>query len=326
MISVLVGLVATIFWDTSFLYPAKVLVVLVHEMFHGVAALATGADLKRIVLSAGESGSTSVHGLRSGWPFVVSVSAGYLGSTFAGAVLLNRGFSGSLERVTLGAFSLMLWYMSFLFTETGTLAFWTGMGWALASLAAVLLGRRVSRVTLIALGTLFLWYCLYDLFDFSRDLSRSDAGILAEHFRRLGWVGQGESAASFIAGSWIIAMVGILAAFLVPPVLRRIPAPVPAPAFAPGDPALDPALAGIVPLGDGVPAFGAPVPAPMATGGQPGPMPTAPIPLPFALDAEAMAQLPPGFFDGPAGFAGIELPPGPAMSDASKTRTYGNPG
>ncbi len=223
--AILTGLLATIFWESSWILPFKLLVVLVHEMWHGFVAMFAGAKLRTISLAAGESGSTLVTGLGAGWGFVASVSAGYLGSAFTGALLLNRGLAHNLERITLAAFALWLWYMSALFTDTGSTAFWTGIGWAALCLAVSVVGRVPSRILLVAVGTLFLWYCVFDLFDFSRDLRRSDAGILAQHLMKQGWSLPGETLALTIVALWISGMIVIAGVILFPALMpHRAPA------------------------------------------------------------------------------------------------------
>ena len=117
-IPVITGLLATLLWNYSFLYPLKLLIVLVHEMWHGMAALVAGANLDEIVINLHESGETRVSGLYSQSGFILSVSAGYIGSTLTGALLVNRGLMGSLERVTLLTLAFILSYMSILFTVT----------------------------------------------------------------------------------------------------------------------------------------------------------------------------------------------------------------
>ena len=39
-------------WDTPVIYPLKIFVVLLHEISHGIAALATGGSIERITLDA----------------------------------------------------------------------------------------------------------------------------------------------------------------------------------------------------------------------------------------------------------------------------------
>src|SRR5438067_1285924 len=74
-------------WSTPFVFPLKVFVVFLHELSHGLAAIAAGGSIERIELSANEGGLCATRG---GWGFVVT-SAGYLGSLLFGAALLVAG-------------------------------------------------------------------------------------------------------------------------------------------------------------------------------------------------------------------------------------------
>lgn len=71
-------------WNTKWVYPLKLFVVLLHETSHGLAALATGGTVESVKVYAEEGGCTETRG---GWAFAI-VSAGYLGSMLFGATLL----------------------------------------------------------------------------------------------------------------------------------------------------------------------------------------------------------------------------------------------
>jgi hypothetical protein len=139
----------------------------------------TGGTLEKIHILMGESGETSVRHLSSGVPFYLSVSAGYLGTALTGVYFLNRALKGKTEKLTLGTFTILLWYMSYIFTEWAGIAFLTGIGWALLFTLLLITNKSVVRYSLIILGTIFVWYCFYDTLDFSRDIKHTDAGIFA---------------------------------------------------------------------------------------------------------------------------------------------------
>jgi hypothetical protein len=232
------GIAISLFWE--WILPVKLLVVLVHEMWHGVAALLSGAVLDQIDVNLAESGETLVSGLYSMPGFLFSVSAGYVGTALVGALLLARGLAGQWERVCLLIFAGLLMYMSYLFSSAGSVAFYAGLGWSVGLVLLGLLGRLSARLTLLVFGTIFLWYCFYDLFDFTRDIHRTDAGILARYIQARRWPlpgqwGDGELAAA-ISVIWCLAMFAILAAVLGP-VLREMlgATPTAAPDTAPAE-------------------------------------------------------------------------------------------
>ncbi len=229
-----IGLFATLFWDTGILKPLKLLLVLIHEMWHGLAAMVSGAVLDKIILHAGESGETMVSHLNSKTGFLFTVSAGYIGSAITGALLLNRGLQASFERLTLLTFAGLLLYMSFLFTDVGKLAFYTGVGWSIV-LMPFAFSRRLARFALILMGTIFVWYCFYDMFDFTRDVRTTDAGILATYLSKQGILKSSPDStivAYTISVIWCIAVVACIALFLRPVFMRR-PSPPPPPEAEP---------------------------------------------------------------------------------------------
>lgn len=224
-IALAAGLAATLFWDSELLTPIRLFIVLIHEFWHGLGALVSGAVLQQVRIDFDESGETFVRGLTTGAGFALTVSAGYIGAALTGAILLSRGIAGQWERVTLGAFSIVVLYMSYLFTEPGSPAFYTGIGWGLGTLCLCLLGRAFARVTLLTLGSIALWYCLYDLLDFTRELQRTDAGIFARYIQAQDWPLGRALSLQQLAGSisliWsaivVLAIVMTLRPVLFPP-------------------------------------------------------------------------------------------------------------
>ena len=71
-------------WDTPVVYPLKIFVVLLHEVSHAVAAVATGGHVDRIVLDPYQGGAAYVTGGNA----FITLSAGYLGSLAWGVLLI----------------------------------------------------------------------------------------------------------------------------------------------------------------------------------------------------------------------------------------------
>ncbi len=181
------GVLTTLLWDSASLKYPKLLVVLVHEIWHGLIALMGGALLEQIHIDMAEGGETLIAQIHSSALVILTVSAGYLGAAFTGALLLRIAFLGDWERCTLFIFAGLLAYISYLFTESGSLAFFVGLGWAGALCLFALSGTLAARLMLLFLGVFFTWYSLYDLLDFTRGEQQSDASILADYLREEGW-------------------------------------------------------------------------------------------------------------------------------------------
>ena len=79
-------------------YPFRLLLTLVHELGHGLAALITGGDFIRFQISPDGSGLAYTAG---GWRFVV-IPAGYLGVALFGALLIAIGHNHRLSRMAMG--------------------------------------------------------------------------------------------------------------------------------------------------------------------------------------------------------------------------------
>lgn len=82
LLVIYVGVV--LLWETQWVYPLKLVVVLLHEIGHGAAALLTGGRVLEIQVAQGEAG----HCVTQGGNGPVIYSAGYLGSLFFGVLLL----------------------------------------------------------------------------------------------------------------------------------------------------------------------------------------------------------------------------------------------
>lgn len=167
------------FWWTPVVYPLKVFVVFLHEISHGIVAVATGGSIERITLDPRLGGACHCPG---GDPFL-TLSAGYLGSLGWGALLLETGRKSRKrpDRIVrwLGALVALL---TVLFVRGGFgVAFGLVLGIGLILLASRA-SPRVSRLTLVGLG---LTSCLYAVLDIQSDILdrpalRSDARMLFE--------------------------------------------------------------------------------------------------------------------------------------------------
>src|SRR5882724_3560261 len=82
------ALAGILFWNTWPLYPFKLMVVLMHESSHALATLLVGGSVDQIRISPDQGGVTLSRFVPSLLHQVVVSSAGYVGSTVSGCVLL----------------------------------------------------------------------------------------------------------------------------------------------------------------------------------------------------------------------------------------------
>ncbi len=166
-------------WDSPLIYPLKIFVVFLHEISHGMVAVATGGSIDRIVLDPMQGGACYCPG---GSEFL-TLSAGYLGSLAWGAAILTVGQEAPrLSRKVSGAIGLMVLVLTLLYVRSWFgVAFGFGFG-LLMLLAARRLSLGVNRILLTVLG---FTSCLYAILDIKSDILErpalaSDARMLAE--------------------------------------------------------------------------------------------------------------------------------------------------
>lgn len=166
-------------WDTPVVYPLKIFVVMLHEISHGIASVATGGTIERIVLDPAEGGACYCGGGNA----FLTLSAGYLGSLLWGVMLLSAaGASRISNRFLIFAVGVLVVALTALYVRNGFgLLFGLGFGTALL-IAGRKLGPGASRVVLTTLG---LTSCLYAILDIKSDVLdrphlQSDAAMLAE--------------------------------------------------------------------------------------------------------------------------------------------------
>lgn len=165
-------------WNTPWVLPLKLFVVFLHEISHGIAAMATGGRIDRIVIDMNEGGACYCGG---GSPFV-TLSAGYLGSLGWGLLLVWLARFERRAHWTTAAVGAATGLITLFFVRS-----WFGFAFGLAFAATLiaaarwLSGRWNARV-LYALG---LTSALYAILDIKSDVLdrpglESDARMLAE--------------------------------------------------------------------------------------------------------------------------------------------------
>lgn len=234
-LSLILSLVA--FWDHQFTSYLKDFVVLIHEICHATAALFTGGMVKGIALHGNEGGETIAIPASFRGSFILVVSAGYIGCSLVGGILLRLGFNSQHARQTLILFGLFLISVSVLYSKLGELAYFTGILWGVSILVIGMLGETISILTLVFLGTSISLYSLYDLYDFADRLAETDAGILAFWMAGLGPEDLNSEEIPgvviilgyMIATLWSLLSIGIISFFLKSSLTHRPPVEVPNP-------------------------------------------------------------------------------------------------
>lgn len=176
----LLGLTVLIFalWPTPLVVPLKMLVVLLHELSHGAAAVLTGGDIVWIEISPNIGGTIVTRG---GSRFIV-LTAGYLGSLIIGVTLLLVALRGTADRLVMAFFGTATLLVTALYMrDLFTIAFGCLTGAALLG-CAKWLSHSINDMVLRVIGLTSMIYVPYDIYDDTilRQHLRSDARMLAE--------------------------------------------------------------------------------------------------------------------------------------------------
>ena len=165
-------------WNTEFVYPLKIFVVFMHEVSHGLAAIATGGSIKEIQVVPQEGG----HAITLGGSRFWILTAGYLGSLIWGGLILilaARTHLGKLISAVIGIGMILI--SAFYLRNTFGFLFGVGFGGVL-----ILVGRFLPEsINEWLLRVIGLTSCLYAILDIKSDVLdrshlRSDARMLHE--------------------------------------------------------------------------------------------------------------------------------------------------
>jgi hypothetical protein len=166
-------------WDTPVVYPLKIFVVLLHELSHAAASIATGGSVRHIELDPYQGGACYCPG---GNAFLV-LSAGYLGSLAWGGAMFAaaRARKVKTDRVNTAIAAIVI-VTTLLYVRT-----WFGVGFGLLfGIALLWFARRAkaqwNRRVLTALGLTSSVYAVLDIKSdiLDRPYLHSDAAMLAE--------------------------------------------------------------------------------------------------------------------------------------------------
>jgi hypothetical protein len=124
---------AVLLWWSPVLLPFRLFVTMVHELSHALAAVLTGGEVQGIVIRLDGSGVT----LLRGGSLLIVASAGYVGSSLFGALLLILARVRARRRLLLQALAVGLVLATLFFFRdpvgiVGALLF-AGAFWALAA-------------------------------------------------------------------------------------------------------------------------------------------------------------------------------------------------
>jgi hypothetical protein len=166
-------------WNTPFVYPIKLFVVLLHEISHGLAAVLTGGGIQSIDVTPMQGGVCHCGGGNA----FLTLSAGYLGSLLWGGLMIwgSVKLGGRAHWLT-AAIGVLAASVTMLFIrQPFALAFGLAFGAVLITLA-LKTGAAANRAILMGLGMTSALYAVLDIKSdiIDRPEVMSDARMLAE--------------------------------------------------------------------------------------------------------------------------------------------------
>ncbi|QGX99016.1 M50 family peptidase [Roseovarius faecimaris] len=202
----LLALTALVFalWTTPVVLPLKILVVVLHELAHGAAAVLTGGELVEIDITQAQGG----HAITRGGSRFAILTAGYLGSLLLGVALFLAALRTRADKVVATCFGLLLLSVTALYIRTPfAIFFCAGAGAGLLAMARYL-SHDVNDMVLRIIGLSSMIYVPYDIFDDTiarAGTAMSDAAMLAQEFGgpTVMW-----------GGLWLILSLAVIAACL----------------------------------------------------------------------------------------------------------------
>ncbi|MEE2900665.1 MAG: M50 family metallopeptidase [Gemmatimonadota bacterium] len=167
------------FWDTSLVYPLKIFVVLLHEISHAIASVATGGGIEKITLDSRQGGACHCFGGNA----FITLSAGYLGSLLWGGAMFSAARSDKVKTSWVNGFIGAMVVALTVFFVRGGFGMIFGIAFGLTMIfVSKQMGSAVNRGLLLTLGLTSALYAILDIKSdvFDRPNIRSDAAMLSE--------------------------------------------------------------------------------------------------------------------------------------------------
>lgn len=200
--------VVIVFWNTILVYPIKLFVVMLHEMSHGLMAIAFGGKIIAIQIDPQIGGYCQFQMAFSFWGTFMTGSAGYLGSLFWGSLILVLAVKLERDKYISLVIGIVLLGLSYFVVQSGEF-FGTAMTAGLGIFMLISFRYFGSLFHDLWLKFLGITSCAYVILDIKDDLiDRSNVGSDADGIAEL--IGQ---SSLFVGIIWML--IAILNLFVV---------------------------------------------------------------------------------------------------------------
>lgn len=156
-----------LYWNSIFIYPIKLFVVLLHELSHGFAALITGGTIKEISFNENLGGYCEV----KGGVHIIIANAGYLGSLVFGSFFLLVSKNDYYAKITSFVLSFILILTTLFFINPGFPFYATLIFSSILFISAQFFPSIVNAYFLKIIG---LISCFYVIVDIRQDILTND--------------------------------------------------------------------------------------------------------------------------------------------------------
>ncbi|MEW5844441.1 MAG: M50 family metallopeptidase [Bacteroidota bacterium] len=159
-----------VFWDTKFVYPIKLFVVLLHEQCHALAALLTGGKIESMNIGFDLGGSCQA----SGGNAVVIASAGYIGSLILGLLFFLSPNNIKIGRWIVFSLSLLILVFTIVMIKSVMFILIVALLVGVLITASFYMSVPIVSILIRAFGLLS---AIYVLFDIKNDLLETQNAI-----------------------------------------------------------------------------------------------------------------------------------------------------
>ena len=203
-------IVAVVLWNTPFIYPIKIFVVMLHELSHGLMAILFGGSIVEIQIDSRIGGYCKFTFSGSSFARFWIASAGYLGSLIWGGIILLTAAKTKKDHYISLAIGILSVFIGWFVIKTGELfGIVFVFGFAAVMIASSIFIRKGNFHDYF---TKFIGFvsCLYVLLDIKSDLiDRTGIGSDADTIAKLTGI------PSILVGIfWGLVAIGLLGLFL----------------------------------------------------------------------------------------------------------------
>ena len=171
-------IISFLLWDTYFVYPIKLFVVLVHEISHAISAILSGGKVIAFNIGFDLSGKCETENGNN----ILIATSGYLGSLLFGLLIFYSTYNKKIGKWLLIIISVLILIASVSLMQNYSIILLAVLYSVLLFVSAFFLQIRIDSYILKIFGMLS---CIYVLFDIKEDILSgtpiiSDASILSD--------------------------------------------------------------------------------------------------------------------------------------------------